>query len=98
MLSQDRAGRVIHASSFSKTVSPGVRVGYLAGPQEEIAKLAKRANQTYISPNMLAESIVSSSAARARWIATSSSSRRRCGSGATPWSRRSASTSPRPSS
>ena len=58
MLSLDRAGRVIHASSFSKTVSPGVRVGYLAGPGEEIAKLAKRANETYISPNMLAEAVV----------------------------------------
>ena len=58
MLSLDEAGRVIHASSFSKTVSPGVRVGYLAGPAEEIAKLAKTANETYISPNMLAESIV----------------------------------------
>src|SRR3954447_10225137 len=50
--------RVIHASSFSKTVSPGVRVGYLAGPAELIAKLAQRANETYISPNMLAESVV----------------------------------------
>ncbi|HEV7615900.1 MAG TPA: PLP-dependent aminotransferase family protein [Solirubrobacterales bacterium] len=58
MLSLDQAGRVVHASSFSKTVSPGVRVGYLAGPAEEIAKLAKRANETYISPNMLAEAIV----------------------------------------
>ena len=58
MLSMDRADRVIHASSFSKTVSPGVRVGYLAGPAGEIAKLAKRANETYISPNMLAGSIV----------------------------------------
>jgi 2-aminoadipate transaminase len=58
MLSLDRADRVIHASSFSKTVSPGIRVGYLAGPAEEIAKLAKKANETYISPNMLAESIV----------------------------------------
>jgi DNA-binding transcriptional MocR family regulator len=58
MLSLDQAGRVVHASSFSKTVSPGVRVGYLAGPATEIAKLAKRANETYISPNMLAESIV----------------------------------------
>ncbi len=58
MLSLDRAGRVVHASSFSKTVSPGVRVGYLAGPAEEIAKLAKKANETYISPNMLAEAIV----------------------------------------
>ncbi|HWO15097.1 MAG TPA: PLP-dependent aminotransferase family protein [Solirubrobacterales bacterium] len=58
MLSMDRAERVIHASSFSKTVSPGVRVGYLAGPGAEIAKLAKRANETYISPNMLAEAVV----------------------------------------
>jgi 2-aminoadipate transaminase len=58
MLSLDGADRVVHASSFSKTVSPGVRVGYLAGPAAEIAKLAKRANETYISPNMLAESIV----------------------------------------
>jgi 2-aminoadipate transaminase len=58
MHSLDRADRVIYASSFSKTVSPGVRVGYLAGPVEAIAALAKRANETYISPNMLAESIV----------------------------------------
>jgi 2-aminoadipate transaminase len=58
MLSLDQAGRVIHASSFSKTVSPGIRVGYLAGPAGEIAKLAKRANETYISPNMVAEAIV----------------------------------------
>ena len=58
MLSLDGADRVIHSSSFSKTVSPGVRVGYLAGPEEEIKKLAKRASEIYISPNMLAESIV----------------------------------------
>jgi DNA-binding transcriptional MocR family regulator len=58
MLSLDQAGKVIHASSFSKTVSPGVRVGYLAGPAEEIKQLAKKANETYISPNMLAEAIV----------------------------------------
>jgi len=58
MLSLDSAERVIHASSFSKTVSPGVRVGYLAGPAEQIATLAKRGSEHYISPNMLAESIV----------------------------------------
>jgi DNA-binding transcriptional MocR family regulator len=58
MLSMDKAGRVVHASSFSKTVSPGVRVGYLVGPAEEIGKLARRANETYISPNMLAEAVV----------------------------------------
>jgi 2-aminoadipate transaminase len=58
MLEMDTADRVIHASSFSKSVSPGVRVGYLVGPAQQIATLAKRANETYISPNMLAESIV----------------------------------------
>ena len=58
MLSMDDGGRVIHASSFSKTVSPGVRVGYLAGPADEIATLAKRGSEHYISPNMLAESVV----------------------------------------
>jgi len=58
MLELDEAGKVFHASSFSKTVSPGVRVGYLVGPPEEIKKLAKHANEQYISPNMLAESIV----------------------------------------
>jgi 2-aminoadipate transaminase len=58
MLSLDSGEHVIHASSFSKTVSPGVRVGYLVGPPEEIATLAKRGSEHYISPNMLAESIV----------------------------------------
>jgi DNA-binding transcriptional MocR family regulator len=58
MLSLDGSGHVIHASSFSKTVSPGVRAGYLAGPPEQIATLAKRGSEHYISPNMLAESVV----------------------------------------
>ncbi len=58
MLSTDTGGHVIHASSFSKTVSPGVRVGYLAGPAEQIQTLAKRGSEHYISPNMLAESMV----------------------------------------
>jgi len=58
MLSLDGAERVLHASSFSKTVSPGVRVGYLAGAREQVQTLAKRASEHYISPNMLAESVV----------------------------------------
>ncbi len=57
-LAEGTDARVIHASSFSKTVSPGVRVGYLVGPEDEIKALAKGAGETYISPNMLAESIV----------------------------------------
>ena len=58
MLASDPSGHVIHASSFSKTVSPGVRVGYLAGPADQIKTLAKRGSEHYISPNMLAESMV----------------------------------------
>src|SRR5262249_53392352 len=58
MLDLDRSDNVIYASSFSKTVAPGVRVGYLTGPVEQVATLAKRANETYISPSMIAESIV----------------------------------------
>jgi 2-aminoadipate transaminase len=58
MLEQDDRDRVIYSSSFSKTVAPGVRVGYLIGPADEIAALAKLANEQYISPSMIAESIV----------------------------------------
>jgi 2-aminoadipate transaminase len=58
MLSQDEAGRVVYASSFSKTVCPGIRVGYLVGPQAVIKQIQSIATNTYISPNMVAESIV----------------------------------------
>jgi 2-aminoadipate transaminase len=50
--------RVVYASSFSKTVCPGIRVGYLVGPPEVIAAIARIATNTYISPNMVAQSIV----------------------------------------
>jgi DNA-binding transcriptional MocR family regulator len=50
--------RVVYASSFTKTVCPGVRVGYLVGPTELIAGIARRATNTYISPGMVSESIV----------------------------------------
>jgi 2-aminoadipate transaminase len=58
MLSLDRDDTVVYASSFSKTVCPGIRVGYLVGPAELIARVVKRATSTYISPNMVAQAIV----------------------------------------
>jgi 2-aminoadipate transaminase len=58
MLELDGSDRVVYASSFSKTVCPGVRVGYLVGPESAIASIAKRATSTYISPSMVAQSIV----------------------------------------
>jgi 2-aminoadipate transaminase len=50
--------RVVYASSFSKTVCPGVRVGYIIGQADLIAAIQRRATNTYISPNMLAQSVV----------------------------------------
>ncbi|MEV4725024.1 PLP-dependent aminotransferase family protein [Micromonospora humida] len=58
MLSMDTRGVVVHASSFTKTVCPGVRVGYLVGPASLIADIAKKATSLYISPGMVAQSIV----------------------------------------
>jgi DNA-binding transcriptional MocR family regulator len=58
MLSLDDSGeRVVYASSFSKTVCPGIRVGYLVGPAELIDRIAKHATSTYISPSMVSEAI-----------------------------------------
>jgi 2-aminoadipate transaminase len=58
MREQDDAGKVVYASSFSKTVCPGIRVGYLVGPQAVIKQIQGIATNTYISPNMVSQSIV----------------------------------------
>ncbi|CAA9467713.1 MAG: Valine--pyruvate aminotransferase [uncultured Solirubrobacteraceae bacterium] len=58
MLEADGAGKVVYASSFSKTVCPGIRVGFLIGPQAIIGQIQSLATNTYISPNMVAQSIV----------------------------------------
>jgi 2-aminoadipate transaminase len=57
MLSMD-AETVVYASSFSKTVCPGIRVGYLVGSPELIVKIVKIATGTYISPSMVSQAIV----------------------------------------
>jgi 2-aminoadipate transaminase len=57
MLSMD-PDRVVYASSFSKTVCPGVRVGYLVGPVALIEAIAALARDTYISPSMISQAVV----------------------------------------
>ena len=52
------AGRVVYASSFSKTVCQGIRVGYLVGASELIDDIRKLATNTYISPSMVSQAIV----------------------------------------
>jgi DNA-binding transcriptional MocR family regulator len=54
----DGAGRVVRASSFTKTICPGVRVGYLVGPARLIGEIAAKATNTYISPGMVAQATV----------------------------------------
>lgn len=49
---------VVYACSFSKTVCPGIRVGYAVGEPELIAALVARGVGAYISPNMVAQAIV----------------------------------------
>ncbi|MGI8440090.1 MAG: PLP-dependent aminotransferase family protein [Thermoleophilaceae bacterium] len=58
MLSMDEADTVVYASSFSKTVCPGIRVGYLVGPEQTIGAIKTMATNTYISPSMVSQAIV----------------------------------------
>ncbi len=41
LASADHEGRVIYIGSFSKTISPGIRIGYIAAPAELLTELAK---------------------------------------------------------
>ena len=58
MLELDEHDRVVYASSFTKTICPGVRVGYLVGPEPTIGAVRKIATEAYISPGMVAQAIV----------------------------------------
>jgi DNA-binding transcriptional MocR family regulator len=49
---------VLYSSSFSKTVAPGVRVGYAIVPEELAAELEPLAASTYITPALLAQATV----------------------------------------
>ena len=41
LAASDHAGMVLYCGSFSKTVSPAFRVGYLAGPENVIHHLSR---------------------------------------------------------
>ena len=50
--------KTLHISSFSKIMSPGVRVGFLIGPKDVMPKLHKWSEDTYIHPALVTEGIV----------------------------------------
>ena len=50
--------RTLHMLSFSKLIGPGPRVGILYGQAEVLQKVAKIAEDTYITPSLLAHGIV----------------------------------------
>jgi 2-aminoadipate transaminase len=49
--------RTVHLSSFTKLIAPGVRTGFMIGETALITKLAKVAEDTYISPGYVAQGI-----------------------------------------
>lgn len=49
--------RVLHMSSFTKLIAPGVRAGFMMGKADTLAKIAKVAEDTYISPGYFAHGV-----------------------------------------
>lgn len=50
--------RVLHVSSFSKILSPGLRLGYVIGPEEAIARFSQWALDSYIGPVLPTQGMV----------------------------------------
>jgi DNA-binding transcriptional MocR family regulator len=49
--------RTLHMSSFTKLIAPGVRCGFMLGDPAIVDKVAKVAEDTYISPGYVAQAI-----------------------------------------
>jgi 2-aminoadipate transaminase len=58
MFELDGGQGVVYQSSFSKTVAPGVRVGYFVLPGDLAAKIEALAVSTYITPPFIAQATV----------------------------------------
>lgn len=54
----DERGHVAYSGSFSKTVAPGIRVGYLVLPERLARSVELAAASTYITPALLSQATV----------------------------------------
>ncbi len=63
----DGGEHVVYSSSFTKTVAPGVRTGYLVLPERLVEPFARISANTCISPNSLAEATVAAYCAAGRF-------------------------------
>ncbi len=54
----DGGENVIYSSSFTKTIAPGVRTGYLVLPDRLVTQMETLSSNTYIGPNAFAEAVL----------------------------------------
>lgn len=60
----DTQGNVLYTGSFSKSMSPGIRIGWIAGPEPVIDRLADSKMQTDYGASSLSQYVAE------RWLAT----------------------------
>jgi DNA-binding transcriptional MocR family regulator len=58
LLDLDGGEQVVYTSSFSKTVAPGIRVGYFILPADLRAELEATSTSTYITPGLVGQATV----------------------------------------
>jgi DNA-binding transcriptional MocR family regulator len=66
LLELEGGTRVTYTSSFSKTVAPGLRVGYFVLPEDDASAFEQRANSTYIAPPFVTQATIAEFVTRGR--------------------------------
>lgn len=67
LASLDQISRVIHIGSFSKTVSPNLRVGFLVAPEDMVGELAQFKMIAGLTTSEFSERIAHEAVTDARW-------------------------------